>query len=183
MALGRPFDGFVEQTTRVSPTCLIHFERNRYSMPASFANRPVSLRIYPERIVIAAEGQILCEHVRIIERSHHLLGRTIPKLRRSCGFLSCKSLTRKRFARAAPSIPAECRYNNGAENNIRCEVTRRKISGTTRSDNGRDCRDTSLSRIKTCQKLNILFWDYLGERLGLSQDSVPNLADLVAART
>jgi len=77
MALGRPFDGFVEQTKRVSPTCLVHFERNRYSVPASFANRPVNLRIYPERIVIAAEGQILCEHARIIERSHNLPGRTV----------------------------------------------------------------------------------------------------------
>jgi hypothetical protein len=77
MPLGRPFDGFVEHSKRVSPTCLVHFERNRYSVPASFANRPVSLRIYPQRIVIAAEGHILCEHVRIIERSHHLPGRTV----------------------------------------------------------------------------------------------------------
>jgi hypothetical protein len=46
-------------------------------VPASFANRPVSVRIYPQRIVIAAEGQILCEHARIIERSHHLPGRTV----------------------------------------------------------------------------------------------------------
>ena len=77
MPLGRPFDGFVEHTKRVSPTCLISFERNRYSVPASFANRPVSLRVHPERIVIAAEGQILCEHGRIIERSHDQPGRTI----------------------------------------------------------------------------------------------------------
>ena len=77
MPLGRPFDGFVEHSKRVSPTCLVHFERNRYSVPASFANRPVSLRIYPERIVIAAEGQVLCEHARVIERSHHLPTRTI----------------------------------------------------------------------------------------------------------
>jgi hypothetical protein len=77
MPLGRSFDGFVEHTKRVSPVCLIHFERNRYSVPASFANRPVSVRIYPERIVVAAEGQLLCEHSRIIERSHHLPGRTI----------------------------------------------------------------------------------------------------------
>jgi transposase len=77
MPPGRPFDGFVEHTKRVSPTCLIHFERTRYSVPASFANRPVSLRVYPDRVVIAAEGQILCEHARIIERSHHLPGRTI----------------------------------------------------------------------------------------------------------
>ena len=77
MPLGRPFDGFVEHTKRVSPTCLVTFERTRYSVPASFANQRVSLRIYPDRIVVAAEGQILCEHPRIIERSHHLSGRTI----------------------------------------------------------------------------------------------------------
>jgi transposase len=77
MPLGRAFDGFVEHSKRVSPTCLVHFERNRYSVPASFANRPVSLRIYPERVVIAAEGQVLCEHPRVIERSHHLPARTI----------------------------------------------------------------------------------------------------------
>jgi transposase len=77
MPLGRPLDGFVEHTKRVSPTCLVTFERNRYSVPASFANRPVSLRIYPDRIVIAAEGRILCEHERIIARSHHLPGRIV----------------------------------------------------------------------------------------------------------
>lgn len=71
----RPFDGFIEHTKRVSPTCLIHLERNRYSVPESFANRPVSVRVYPKRIVVAAEGRILCEHPRIIERSHQLPGR------------------------------------------------------------------------------------------------------------
>jgi hypothetical protein len=77
MPLPPAFDGFVEQSKRVSPTCLISFERNRYSVPASFANRPVSLRVYPDRLVVAAEGQILCEHERIIQRSHHLPPRTI----------------------------------------------------------------------------------------------------------
>jgi hypothetical protein len=70
MPLPRPFDGFVEYPKRVSPTCLIHFDRNRYSVPASFANRPVSVRVYPERIVVAAEGQIVCEHIRVFARSH-----------------------------------------------------------------------------------------------------------------
>ena len=49
MRLARPFDGFVE-SKRVSPTCLVHLDRNRYSVPASFANRPVSVRVYPERV-------------------------------------------------------------------------------------------------------------------------------------
>ena len=71
------FDGFVEQSKRVSPTCLISFERNRYSVPASFANRPVSLRVYPDRLVVAAEGRIVCEHARVIQRSHKLPPRTV----------------------------------------------------------------------------------------------------------
>ena len=67
----------LQHTKRVSPTCLVHFESNRYSVPASFANRPVSLRVYPDRLVVAAEGQILCEHARIVERSHDVPSRTV----------------------------------------------------------------------------------------------------------
>jgi Mu transposase-like protein len=77
MPTSRLFDGFVEYTKRVSPTCLVHLERNRYSVPASFANRPVSVRVYPDRIVLAAEGLILCEHRRIIDRSHDRPGQTV----------------------------------------------------------------------------------------------------------
>ena len=77
MPLPVAFDGFVELSKRVSPTCLISFERNRYSVPASFANRPVSLRIYSDRLVVAAEGNILCEHARVIQRNHTLPSRTI----------------------------------------------------------------------------------------------------------
>src|SRR3546814_14885979 len=39
MPVGRPFDGFVEHGKRVSPTCLVHPERTRYSVTASFANQ------------------------------------------------------------------------------------------------------------------------------------------------
>ncbi|QDL93517.1 IS21 family transposase [Paroceanicella profunda] len=77
MPLPTAFDGYVEQSKRVSPTCLVTFDRNRYSVPASFANRPVSLHIYPERLVVVAEGHVVCEHQRIIERSHRQPGRVI----------------------------------------------------------------------------------------------------------
>ena len=69
--------GAARNGKRVSPTCLVHLERNRYSVPASFANRPVSLRVYPERIAIVAEGQVICEHRRIIDRSHDSPSRTV----------------------------------------------------------------------------------------------------------
>ena len=77
MPLPPAFDGFIELSKRVSPTCLISFERNRYSVPASFANRPVSLRIYPDRLVVAAEGNLLCEHGRVFQRNHQVPPRTI----------------------------------------------------------------------------------------------------------
>lgn len=77
MPMPRPFDGFVEYSKRVSPTCLVHLERNRYSVPVSFANRPVSLRVYPERVVVVAEGQTICEHRRVFARSHDRQSQTI----------------------------------------------------------------------------------------------------------
>ena len=40
-------------------------------------NRPVSLRVYPERLVIVAEGQTVCTHARIIDRSHRKPGKVI----------------------------------------------------------------------------------------------------------
>lgn len=64
MALLPAFDGFVEQSKRVLPTYLLSFEQNAYSVSTSFANRPVSLRFYPNRLVVAAEGNVLCEHTR-----------------------------------------------------------------------------------------------------------------------
>ena len=77
MEVTRPFDGFVEYVKRVSPTCLVHLERNRYSAPASFANRPVSLRVYPERIAVVAEGRVICEHRRVFARSHNRQSTTV----------------------------------------------------------------------------------------------------------
>jgi hypothetical protein len=65
MQLTTMFDGFVEARKRVSPTCLISFDRTRYSVPASFANRPVSLRIYPERLVVVAEGHVIWSYAGI----------------------------------------------------------------------------------------------------------------------
>ena len=76
-----------------------------------------------------------------------------------------------------PDIPL---HTNGSENDIRCQVTRRKISGGTRSDDGRDVRDAFLGLMKTCAKQAIRFWDYLGNRLGVPEaPDVPSLAELL----
>ncbi|MGH7091331.1 MAG: IS66 family transposase [Stellaceae bacterium] len=78
-----------------------------------------------------------------------------------------------------PDIPL---HTNSAEEALRSQVTRRKISGGTRSDFGRDCRDAFLGLAKTCAKLGLAFWDYLGARIGAADPkSVPCLPHLVSA--
>jgi hypothetical protein len=74
-----------------------------------------------------------------------------------------------------PEVPL---HNNGAESDIREFVKRRKLSGGTRNDAGRRCRDTFASLKKTCRKLGIRFWDYLQDRVrGLGK--IPRLAALI----
>lgn len=80
-----------------------------------------------------------------------------------------------------PEIPL---HTNGSENDIRCQVTRRKISGGTRSDAGRDNRDAFLSLMKTCAKQTVSFWDFLGARLGVPEAApIPPLPDLIRQPT
>jgi len=69
MPLVAHFDGFIEHPVRVSPTCLVHFQRNRYSVHASWANRVVSLRAYADRVVVVADGQTVAEHPRVFGRN------------------------------------------------------------------------------------------------------------------
>src|SRR3954465_3949080 len=76
-----------------------------------------------------------------------------------------------------PEIPL---HTNGSENAVRSFVTKRRISGETRSAAGKQARDTFLSLLKTCSKLAISFWDYLGARLKIPDaDRVPWLPDLI----
>lgn len=74
-----------------------------------------------------------------------------------------------------PEIPL---HNNLSERDIREYVKRRKISGSTRSDDGRRCRDTFASLKKTALKLKIPFWDYLVDRL-TKQQNILWLPDLI----
>lgn len=54
----------------------------------------------------------------------------------------------------------------------------------TRSDTGRDCRDAFLGLAKTCRKLGVAFWDYLGAKIGVPDaPAVTPLADLIRCRS
>ena len=107
---------------------------------------------------------------------------------RKTGFVSLDRLLARLHANKSelllvldrPEIPL---HTNGSENDIRCQVTKRKVSAGTRSDPGRDCRDAFLALSKTCAKLGIAFWDYLGSRLQVpNQPDIPSLQQLVSHR-
>jgi hypothetical protein len=90
--------------------------------------------------------------------------------RRRTGFVTLDRLLARLRANKAELLmvlerPETPLHTNGSENDIRCQVTRRKVSAGTRSDPGRDCRDTFLGLAKTCTKLGVAFWDCLGTRL------------------
>jgi hypothetical protein len=108
--------------------------------------------------------------------------------KRQTGFVILDRLLKRLYANKAellkvldhPEIPL---HTNGSENDIRCQVTKRKVSGGTRSDIGRDCRDGFLGLFKTCKKLGIAFWDYLGSRLGTAgAPDIPPLAEVIRHR-
>jgi len=107
---------------------------------------------------------------------------------RQTGFATLDRLLQRLHANKAellmvldrPEIPL---HTNGSENDIRCQVTKRHISGGTRTDIGRDCRDAFLGLAKTCRKLGLAFWDYLGDRLGvLGGQTIPLLPNLIRRR-
>ena len=108
--------------------------------------------------------------------------------RRRTGFVTLDRLLQRLDANKAelltvldrPEIPL---HTNGSERDIRCHVIKRKISGGTHSDTGRDCRDAFLGLIHTCAKHGIAFWDYLGDRLGvIGSPPVPPLPAVIRCR-
>ena len=75
-------------------------------------------------------------------------------------------------------------HTNASENDLRSVVTKRKISGGTMSRDGRIARDTMLGLMKTCKKLGLSFYHFLGDRLGIANGdmAIPPLATLVLAK-
>ena len=69
-------------------------------------------------------------------------------------------------------------HNNSSETDARSAVTKRKVSGGTRSNKGRDARDTFLSLKQTCRKLGVNFILFLKDRLYGIFD-IPRLADMI----
>src|SRR3954453_8652832 len=121
-------------------------------------------------------------------RRHELRARFDRIFRRRTGFATLDRLLARLHANKEelllvlerPEVPL---HTNGSERDLRPQVIKRKISGGTRSDLGRDCRDAFLGLLLTCAKLRVSFWDYLGHRLGVPGADAPYLPDLVRMRS
>ena len=74
-----------------------------------------------------------------------------------------------------PHLPL---HNNLSERDIREYARLRKVSGGTRSELGKRCRDTFLSLKKTCRKLGVSFWQFLHDRLS-GEAAISPLPDLM----
>lgn len=68
MPLPRLFDGYVEHLVRASTTALVTFQRNRYSVPTCYVNQVLSLRAYPDKVVLVADGEEVARHMRSFDR-------------------------------------------------------------------------------------------------------------------
>ena len=68
MAMPEPFDGYVEKPARVTSTCLVSVHRNRYSVPCEWVGQIVSTRLYPNRVEVIAEDQVVTTHARLPDR-------------------------------------------------------------------------------------------------------------------
>ena len=63
-----PFDACLAQEVRVSPQCLVSYERNRYSVPCAYVNRSVQLRVYAGHMCFYTDGHCIAEHKRVFGR-------------------------------------------------------------------------------------------------------------------
>lgn len=70
MPMTTPFDGYAEKAAKVSSTCLVTIQRNRYSVPCELVGQWVSTRFYPNRVSIVAGDIHVASHDRLTERDH-----------------------------------------------------------------------------------------------------------------
>ena len=119
------------------------------------------------------------------ERAAELSSRFDRIFRRRTGYATLDRLLKRLHANKPellrvlerPEIPLN---TNASENDIRVVVTKRKVSGGTVSEKGRSAREVMLGLAKTCAKLRISFFHYLGARLEAPGPKIPTLDSLVA---
>ena len=83
------FDGFHAVAASVSKTCLVRFDKNKYSVNASAVGRPVEIHAYADRIAIRQDGRCVGEHRRSFGRGETIYDpwHYVPVLARKPGAL------------------------------------------------------------------------------------------------
>ncbi len=150
--------------------CWVHAERTIHKLnPLSAAHREAiesirgplwtlyaDLKHYQQEPTEAKKAELSARFDELFTRKTPFatLNHTLQRLYRNKAALL--------LALERPDVPL---HTNGSERDIRDYVKKRKVSGGTRSDLGRRCRDTFASLKKTCRKQGISFWHYLIDRL------------------
>jgi hypothetical protein len=168
--------------------CWVHAERLVHKLD-TFTDRQYAAQQLIRALVWWLYADLKAyKHAPDRRRRYELRTRFERIFRRRTGFATLDRLLARLHANKAelllvldrPEIPL---HTNGSERDLRPQVIKRKISGGTRSEQGRTCRDAFLGLLLTCAKLGVSFWDYLGHRLGVTSADAPYLPDLVRLRS
>jgi hypothetical protein len=83
------FDGFRAVTAAVSKTCLVNFDKNKYSVAAKAVGRPVDIHAYADKVVFKQDGEVVGEHERCFGKAQTIYDpwHYVPVLARKPGAL------------------------------------------------------------------------------------------------
>lgn len=83
------FDGYHERVSKVSSTCLVNVDRNRYSVDCGYAHQLVSVRAYATHIDVVANDRLVATHAREFKRDKTIFNpwHYVPLLERKPGAL------------------------------------------------------------------------------------------------
>jgi hypothetical protein len=179
-------DGAGQFDVGLHAACWVHAERLVHKLDAFSDDRRAAKEAIRDRIwALYADLKAYAQAPTVTAKAE-LAQRFDAIFTSRTGFALLDRLLKRLQAKKADLLmvlerPDVALHTNGSESDIRAHVTRRKVSGGTRSDLGRDCRDAFLGLMKTCLKQSVRFWDYLGCRLAVPGAApVPPLPHLIA---
>ncbi len=179
-------DGAPQFDILVHASCWLHAERPLARLvPHTEAHRQVIEEVRQE-IWELYQGLKAYQREPVASRKVPLQARFETLCARRTGYPSVDSVLKEMAAHQAallrvlerPEVPL---HNNISERHLREYVTKRKISGSTRSEAGRRCRDTFATLKQTCRALGVNFWEYLHDRVR-GRGQRPPLAEVLRRR-
>ena len=180
-------DGAKQFAILVHALCWIHMERSIRRLSGVTAQQrqeieevQSALWIYYRQLKAYQEQATSEERERLEARFEEIFGQRYPH-HYGLNLAMQQFCAHKEELLRVLDVPQLPLHTNAAESDIREYVTRRKISGGTRHDNGRRARDTFTGLKKTCRKLAYSFWQYLLSRIK-GDETVPYLPDVIRER-